>query len=53
MSNAQYRFYPVRVESFFDPSEQTTPDILIKAGKMSKEVNFILKGKIYIMNKEC
>ena len=53
MSNAQYRFYPVRVDSLFDQGEQSTPDIIIKAGQMSKEVSLILKGCVYIMNKEC
>lgn len=53
MSNAQYRFYPVRVDSYFDQGEQSTPDIIIKAGQMSKEVSLILKGSVYIMNKEC
>ena len=36
MSNAQYRFYPVRVDSLFDQGEESTPDIIIKAGQMSK-----------------
>ena len=53
MKSAEYRFYPMHIESIFEPNKHALPDIVIKAGTMSKEFNLILKGTIFLMNKEC
>ena len=53
MTNSEFKFHPNRLGAEFDPNLPSTPDTIIEAGEMSKYVNFIIKGRVYIMNKEC